>query len=303
MWEKAGPGSQSPAEGYITLSRLGSLWAPGSSSVRVCSSWEQGSCTGQVPCGADSWRWELVCRGLFGIFPRVSAYRQKRRAIRQRVKYAHDAQWGSWLTPPGDLKLGWPSVLSQTGVNGPGLYPKHGPVMGCGCLGKGAWPLARPLSSGGSGSQREPPVTGWRDRTSSCWGSKSFGSPKATHQESTPIVIAQPGPISACDTHQGNTAIYQYTDGWFSMLCCVWLFVTPRAAVCQASLSMGFSKQEYWSGLPFLSPRKSPVPGIEPTSLASPALTGGFFTTAPPAWQLTIHSKTMTPLTSYDWLI
>ena len=89
-----------------------------------------------------------------------------------------------------------------------------------------------------------------------------------------------------CDTHQGNIAIYQYSDGWFSVLCavlsCVWLFVFPCAAVCQASLSMGFSKQEYRSGLLFLSSRKIPVPGIEPMSLASPALTGGFFTTEPP---------------------
>ena len=38
------------------------------------------------------------------------------------------------------------------------------------------------------------------------------------------------------------------------------------------SLSMEFSKQEYWSGLPFPSPGDLPNPGIEPTSLASPAL-------------------------------
>ena len=45
---------------------------------------------------------------------------------------------------------------------------------------------------------------------------------------------------------------------------------------------MRFSRQEYWSGLPFLSPGDLPNPGIEPTSLVSPALTGGFFTTEPP---------------------
>ena len=43
---------------------------------------------------------------------------------------------------------------------------------------------------------------------------------------------------------------------------------------------MGFSKQEYWSGLPFSSPGDLPNPGIEPTSLLSPALAGGFFTTS-----------------------
>ena len=47
-------------------------------------------------------------------------------------------------------------------------------------------------------------------------------------------------------------------------------------------LSMGFSSQEYWSGLPFPPPRDLPDPGIEPVSLMSPALAGRFFTTAPP---------------------
>ena len=42
---------------------------------------------------------------------------------------------------------------------------------------------------------------------------------------------------------------------------------------------MGFSRQEFWKRLPFLSPRDLPDPGIEPASLMSPALTGMFFTT------------------------
>ena len=57
--------------------------------------------------------------------------------------------------------------------------------MGYGCLGKGAWPLARRLGSGESGSQREPPMRGWRDRTSSCWGSKSFSPQKGPTQDIT----------------------------------------------------------------------------------------------------------------------
>ena len=40
----------------------------------------------------------------------------------------------------------------------------------------------------------------------------------------------------------------------------------PRTVACQASLSMGFSRQEYWSGLPFPSPGDLPDPGIEPRS-------------------------------------
>ena len=45
-------------------------------------------------------------------------------------------------------------------------------------------------------------------------------------------------------------------------------------------LSMGFSRQEYWSSLPFPPPGNFPDPGIEPTSLVSPALAGRFFTTS-----------------------
>ena len=44
---------------------------------------------------------------------------------------------------------------------------------------------------------------------------------------------------------------------------------TPRTVACQASLSMGFSRQEYWGGLSFPSPRDLPNPGIEPVSLLS----------------------------------
>ena len=54
-------------------------------------------------------------------------------------------------------------------------------------------------------------------------------------------------------------------------LCChmsrVRLFVTPRTVACQASLSMGFSMQEYWSGLPCPPPEDLPDPGTEPSSL------------------------------------
>ena len=48
----------------------------------------------------------------------------------------------------------------------------------------------------------------------------------------------------------------------------------------QAPLSMGFSRQEYWSGLLYPSPWDPPNSGIEPVSLMSPALAGGFFTTS-----------------------
>ena len=66
------------------------------------------------------------------------------------------------------------------------------------------------------------------------------------------------------------------------MLRCVHLFVTPWTAARQVPLSMGFSRQEHWSGLPCPPPGDLPDPGIEPTSLAYLALAGGFLTTEPP---------------------
>ena len=57
------------------------------------------------------------------------------------------------------------------------------------------------------------------------------------------------------------------------ILCDLWTIA------CQAPLSLGFPRQDYWSGLPFPSPGHLPDPGIIP---ASPALAGGLFTTEPP---------------------
>ena len=59
----------------------------------------------------------------------------------------------------------------------------------------------------------------------------------------------------------------------------VLLFATPCTVAYQAPLSMGFSRQEYWSGLPFPSPGDLPNPGIEPRS---PALEPDALTSEPP---------------------
>ena len=61
------------------------------------------------------------------------------------------------------------------------------------------------------------------------------------------------------------------------------LFVTPWTAAHQALLSMGFSRQEYWSGLLCPPPGDLPSPGIEPMS----PVTGGVFTTS--AYTPVIH--------------
>ena len=60
------------------------------------------------------------------------------------------------------------------------------------------------------------------------------------------------------------------------------LFATPWTVTHKAPLSMGFSRQEYQSGLPFPPSRDLPHPGIELMSLMSPALVGKFFTTEQP---------------------
>ena len=55
-------------------------------------------------------------------------------------------------------------------------------------------------------------------------------------------------------------------------------FATPWPILQQAPVSMGFFRQEYWSGSPFPTPGDLPNPGIEPKALASPALADRFFT-------------------------
>ena len=62
----------------------------------------------------------------------------------------------------------------------------------------------------------------------------------------------------------------------------MWLFATSWTVTRQAPLSMEFSRREYWNWLPFPTPENLSNPGVEPTSLESPALAGRIFTTAPP---------------------
>ena len=71
----------------------------------------------------------------------------------------------------------------------------------------------------------------------------------------------------------------------------------------QAPLSVEFSRLEYWSWLPCPPPGDLPNPGMEPTSLVSPPLAGGFFTTGPPG-KLEVFSsfKIQETFTSYDFL-
>ena len=65
---------------------------------------------------------------------------------------------------------------------------------------------------------------------------------------------------------------------------CLTLWEPMDSCDHQPPLPMGFSRQEHWSGLPCPPPEDLPDPGIEPTSLTSPALAGGVFTTSA-AWE------------------
>ena len=88
-------------------------------------------------------------------------------------------------------------------------------------------------------------------------------------------------PVFLPGKSQGQRSLVGYkesdTTEWMSIL--VRLSVTPWTIACQASLSMGFPRGEYWSGLPFPSPRDLPDPVIE---TVSPPLTSRFFITEPP---------------------
>ena len=73
----------------------------------------------------------------------------------------------------------------------------------------------------------------------------------------------------------------------------------PWTIAFQVSLSMGFPRQENWSGLPFPFQGTLPEPGIEPVS---PALAGGFFTTEDHAWVTTrLFSTLVKTCLSWNW--
>ena len=84
------------------------------------------------------------------------------------------------------------------------------------------------------------------------------------------------------------------------MLSCVQFFATPWTVSRQGPLSIGFPRQEYWSGFPFPPPGDVPDPGIEPKFLVSPPSAGDFFfpfTTEPtekPKEMLSYENKIIT---------
>ena len=80
-------------------------------------------------------------------------------------------------------------------------------------------------------------------------------------------------------SHWATAKRLEYVCVCAQSLSCVWVTLWPVAQ--QVPPSLEFPRQKYWSGLPFTLPGDIPNPGTEPVSLASPALAGRFFTTAP----------------------
>ena len=79
-----------------------------------------------------------------------------------------------------------------------------------------------------------------------------------------------------------NFTCYEIKVNWLVTQSCLALCKPMDYIAHQAPLSMGISRQDYWSRLPFYTPGDLFNTGIEPASLAFPALAGRFFTTAPP---------------------
>ena len=75
-----------------------------------------------------------------------------------------------------------------------------------------------------------------------------------------------------------NTCVCVCVCVWAKLLQSCPTLCDPTVVACQAPLSMGFSRQVYWSGLSSPPPGYLPDPGIKPASLSSPALAGEFFT-------------------------
>ena len=87
-------------------------------------------------------------------------------------------------------------------------------------------------------------------------------------KESLPSMSSESGLLQFCSV---TLMVYFSKPVGVQLLSCVHLFVIPWTVACQDPLSMGFSRQEYWSGLSFPSPGDLPNPGIESMSPALPA--------------------------------
>ncbi|CAI9178158.1 unnamed protein product [Rangifer tarandus platyrhynchus] len=129
------------------------------------------------------------------------------------------------------------------------------------------------------------PQTGW-DRIAEIYclivlevhfqGVSRVMQPLKPWEKIIPCFSSPPGVVCVC----ARMRMHMHTC--MCVLSSIQLFAILRTVACHAPLSVGFVRQEYWSGLPFPSPGDLPDPGVKPESLASPALVGGFFTSELP---------------------
>ena len=96
------------------------------------------------------------------------------------------------------------------------------------------------------------------------------------HSHAYHLILERPLPLKASCSHVCILSRFSL----------VWLFATLWTLACQAPLSTGFSRKNYWSGLPCPPPGDLHDPGIHPTS---PALSGGFFITST-TWEVLMSS-------------
>ena len=121
-----------------------------------------------------------------------------------------------------------------------------------------------------------PELVMWPYPTTGSWVSPLLAGARKTRE-----------PVHLWSVSKTIASMASFTSSWipkFRLQCvlscfsCVWPFVTPWTASHQVPLSMGFSRQEYWSGLSFPAPGALPHQGTEPASLMSAALAGSLFT-------------------------
>ena len=120
-------------------------------------------------------------------------------------------------------------------------------------------------------------ILAWRiPRTEEPGGLQPTGSKRVGHDWATSLSLRQSATNGAATDFDSLTT---YTSEWVKPLSHVRIFAAPWTAAYQAPLSMGFSRQGYWSGLPLPSPGDLPDPGVEPRS---PTLQADALTSEPP---------------------
>ena len=128
------------------------------------------------------------------------------------------------------------------------------------------------------------------------WGHMATVTMVNPHTDPVPEVTSPPSPgwckwglISSLQSDSTSQTIWKVKVKSLSR---VWLFATPRTVAHQASLSMGFSRQDYWSGLLLSSPEDLPDPGIEPQF---PALQADSLPSEPPKKPVTLWTTIVYP--------